>query len=173
MKTIPHLTPFEQAVRHNAREAMARYTSAADAARITRAVDLILAGDVTLLPNGEAEVRSQTGHGSYHVNGTCPCPDFATAEGGRCQHRYANALLTCAAATLEAAWYAIHENAQGVQSPGIAFVSHDGADWIFLPEGQAAGWHCDLPSIVLLGRVLVVEAQRAADGNLIARVCGY
>ena len=82
-----------QAVRHSALEAMARYDSAADTARITRAVDLILAGHVTLLPNGEADVRSQTGHGSYHVNGACQCPDFAKAEAGRCKHRYAKALL--------------------------------------------------------------------------------
>lgn len=173
METVAHLTPFEQAVRHSAREAMARYDSAADTARIGRAVDLILAGHVTLLPTGEADVRSQRGHGSYHVNGACQCPDFAKAEAGRCKHRYAKAILKRAHRILAAAWYATYEDAQGIQTPGVAFVSHDRGDWVFLPADRAEGWHGDFASLVLLGQILVVEAQRTADGNLVAKVCGY
>src|SRR5437762_3417376 len=113
MPTLPHITLFEQAVRHSACEAMARYDSAADLARIGRAVDLILAGHVTLLPNGEADVRSQSGHGSYHINGCCSCPDFAKAEAGRCKHRFSKAILKRAHRILASAWYATYEDAQG------------------------------------------------------------
>ena len=171
MTSLPHLTPFEQAVRHSAIEAMARYDSAADTARITRAVDLILAGHVTLLPNGEADVRSQTGHGSYHVNGACQCPDFARAEAGRCKHRYAKAILKRAHRLLAAAWYATYSPATGADMQGIAFAQ--GSDWLFIPEGQAAGWPCDLDALVLGGNVALADAQHAADGNLAAKVCGY
>jgi hypothetical protein len=152
MTSLPHLTPCEQAVRYAASEAATHYDSTADLARIGRAVDLILAGHVTLLPTGEADVRNQTGHGSYHVNGACQCPDFARAEAGRCKHRYAKAILKRPHRILAAAWYATHEDAQGLQVSGIAFVSRDGDDWLFLPADQVEGWHCDLASLVLLGQ---------------------
>src|SRR3989454_12153254 len=170
MPTLPQITPFEQAVRHSAREAMARYDSAADSTRIGRAMDLILAGHMTLLPTGEADVRSQRGHGSYHVNGACQCPDFAKAEAGRCKHRYAKALLKRAYRILAAAWYATYSPTLGAEQQGIAFAQ--GSDWMFIPEGQAAGWPCDLDALVLGGNVVLADAQHVADGNLAAKVCG-
>jgi len=170
METVTHFTPFEQAVRYSALEAMARYDNAADTARITRAVDLILAGHVTLLPTGEADVRSQTGHGSYHVNGACQCPDFARAEAGRCKHRYGKALLKRAHRILARAWYATYSPTRGAEQQGIAFAQ--GSDWLFIPEGQAAGWPCDHDVLVLGGNVVLADAQHAADGNLVAKGCG-
>ena len=171
MEIVAHLTPLEQAVRHSAIEAMARYDSAADSARIGRAVDLVLAGHVTLLPTGEADVRSQRGHGSYHVNGACQCPDFARAEAGRCKHRYAKALLRRAHRILASAWYATYSPTLGAEQQGIAFAQ--GSDWMFIPEGHTAGWPCDQNALVLGGNVALADAQRAADGNLAAKVCGY
>ena len=172
MTSLPHITPFEQTVRHSALEAMARYDSAADTARIGRAVDLILAGHVTLFPTGEADVRSHTGHGSYHVNGACTCPDFAKAEGGRCKHRFSKAILKRAHRILAHAWYATYSDEQGTEQQGIAFPSSEGVDWIFLPEHTLDAWPCDQDALVLGGNVALAEAQRAADGNLAAKVCG-
>src|SRR5712691_6505090 len=170
METVAHLAPFEQAVRDSAIEAMARDDSTADTARITRAVDLILAGHVTLLPNGEADVRSQRGHGSYHVNGACQCPDFARVEAGRCKHRYAKAILKRAHRILASAWYATYSPTTGAEMQGFAFAQ--GNDWLFIPEGQTTGWPCDLDALVLGGNVALADAQHAADGNLAAKVCG-
>ena len=170
MPTLPHITLFEQAVRHSAREAMARYDSAADTTRITRAVDLILAGHVTLLPSGEADVRSQRGHSSYHVNGCCTCPDFTKAEAGRCKHRFSKAILKRAHRILASAWYATYSPTRGAEQQGIAFAQ--GSDWMFIPEGQTAGWPCDQHELVLGGNVALADAQLAADGNLAAKVCG-
>jgi len=173
MPTLPHITPFEQAVRHSAREAMARYDSAADTARITRAVDLILAGHVTLLPTGEADVRSQRGHGSYHVNGACQCPDFAKAAASRCKHRFSTAILKRAHRILARAWYATYSDGTGTEHQGIAFPSRAGVDWVFLPENLLDAWPCDYDVLVLGGNVALADAQHAADSNLVAKVCGF
>src|SRR5262249_32642107 len=65
--------------------------------RILKAVQLVLAGDVTLLENGsKARVASQSnGTTDYFVvNGTCQCRDFTNAKGNApenffCKHRLA------------------------------------------------------------------------------------
>ena len=59
--------------------------------RVEKAVAIVLAGDVELLPDGHARVASQCqGSTVYHlVNGTCDCPDFARAPSSWCKHRIA------------------------------------------------------------------------------------
>jgi hypothetical protein len=49
--------------------------------RVEKAVAIVLAGDVELLPDGHARVASQCqGTTKYRiVNGTCDCPDFVRA----------------------------------------------------------------------------------------------
>ena len=79
--------------------------------RVDKAVQIVLAGDVELLPDGHARVASQCqGSTAYHlVNGTCDCPDFARAPSSWCKHRIAagiqrramQAVQTQAAVTLE------------------------------------------------------------------------
>lgn len=171
---VPQTSSFLQGISLAAAQASSRYRKAGDRARIAKAVTLILDGHVTLHADQTATVLSQTDASvTYHVTSACPCPDFARAEGGRCKHRYAKALLARVHRLLASAWYAFHEDAQGLQTPGIAVRCDGGDDWFFLPEDQREGWDAHLPSLVLLGRVLVVEAQRAADGNLVAKVCGY
>jgi hypothetical protein len=62
--------------------------------RVDKAVALVLNGDVELLPDGTAQVASQsTGTTAYHVvNGTCECKDFAKAPHGFCKHRLSAAI---------------------------------------------------------------------------------
>ena len=59
--------------------------------RIDKAVALVLAGDVTLMPDGTARVASQSnGSTMYHIaNGHCDCRDFERAPGQLCKHRLA------------------------------------------------------------------------------------
>jgi hypothetical protein len=55
--------------------------------RIDSAVRLVLLGEVTLLPDGTAQVGSCTDPAStYTVNGTCSCKDYAKAPGHLCKH---------------------------------------------------------------------------------------
>jgi len=58
--------------------------------RIERAVELVLAGAVELLPDNTAKVASRTTPGkTYVVNGHCDCADAPYAPDGFCQHRTA------------------------------------------------------------------------------------
>ncbi len=59
--------------------------------RIDAAVKIVLAGDVELLADGKAKVRSQSnGKVAYLVvNGECTCKDCAKAPGNWCKHRIA------------------------------------------------------------------------------------
>ena len=63
--------------------------------RVDKAVALVLGGDVELLPDGTAQVYSQSnGVVSYLViNGHCDCADSPRAPHGLCKHRLSVALL--------------------------------------------------------------------------------
>ena len=56
--------------------------------RVDKAVALVLAGDVELLPDGKAKVASQANGTTQYfvVNGTCECKDFPKAPSGWCKH---------------------------------------------------------------------------------------
>ena len=62
--------------------------------RVEKAVALVLAGDVELLPDGTAQVASQSnGTTAYHVaNGHCDCRDYEKAPHGFCKHRLSAAI---------------------------------------------------------------------------------
>jgi hypothetical protein len=62
--------------------------------RIDAAVKMALAGDVELLPEGQATVASQSdGATTYHIaNGECTCRDFPQAPSGFCKHRLSAAI---------------------------------------------------------------------------------
>ena len=172
MATVAQMAPTEQAVQYAASEAHARYTAQADSTRITKGLALILAGNVTLNSDGSADIRSQSGPDIYHVNGRCGCMDFARGT-ARCKHRYAKALFHRAHRILARAYYATYSDWRGEDFQGIAFPNTDGTDWLFLPESSGDVWHADKEEIVLGGNVALADAQHAADGNLIAKVCGY
>jgi len=86
----------QQAWRHAVDEvtdrAMAKLPHSAS--RIEKAVQIVLAGDVELLDNGTARVRSQSNGVSQYlvVNGHCECLDFEQAPQGMCKHRISAAM---------------------------------------------------------------------------------
>jgi hypothetical protein len=82
---------FRQAVAEVANNA--RTALPACEGRVDLAVKIVLAGDVDVLPDGTAEVASQSDAGLiFHVNGECECKDFPKAPQGWCKHRLALAL---------------------------------------------------------------------------------
>src|SRR6516165_5742160 len=62
--------------------------------RVDKAVALVLASDVELLPDGTAKVASQSnGTTAYHVvNGHCDCRDYEKAPHNFCKHRLSAAI---------------------------------------------------------------------------------
>jgi hypothetical protein len=101
---------FENPARAAWREAVAAIAVKAKATlpqcngRVESAVKIVLAGDVELLPDGKAQVASQS-HGEtvYHVvNGECTCKDFPKAPSGWCKHRIAAGLHKRASALARA-----------------------------------------------------------------------
>jgi|RhiMetStandDraft_8_1073273.scaffolds.fasta_scaffold70115_3 hypothetical protein len=55
--------------------------------RVDKAVALVLAGAVELLPDGTARVESLADPlTTYTVNGSCPCKDFERAPSQWCKH---------------------------------------------------------------------------------------
>jgi hypothetical protein len=83
--------------------AKAKQTLPDCAGRVEAAVKLALAGDVELLPEGKAQVASQSnGTTVYHVvNGACTCRDFPKAPSGWCKHRIAAGLYKRAQALVQ------------------------------------------------------------------------
>ena len=71
--------------------------------RVEKAVQIVLNGDVELLPDGKAKVASQSnGSTSYFiVNGTCDCKDFPKSPSGWCKHRLAYGLYKRASALVK------------------------------------------------------------------------
>src|ERR671931_1669332 len=91
---------FENPARQAWREAVAEIAAKAHEklpecnGRVDRAVQIVLAGDVELLPDGTAKVVSQSnGTTAYQVaNGACSCKDFAKAPHNLCKHRLSAAI---------------------------------------------------------------------------------
>jgi hypothetical protein len=85
---------FGNPARQAWREAVAQVADKARAklpecsGRIDRAVALVLAGDVEVLPDGTARVASQSnGTTAYQVvNGHCGCRDYEKAPHAFCKH---------------------------------------------------------------------------------------
>ena len=57
--------------------------------RVDKAIAIVLNGDIELLPDGTAQVASQSnGTTAYHVgNGHCDCRDYEKAPHNLCKHR--------------------------------------------------------------------------------------
>src|SRR5947209_5881697 len=85
---------FEHPARKAWREAVAEIAAKAKETlpechgRVDSAVKIVLAGDVELLPDGKAQVASQSnGTTAYFVvNGECQCKDFPKAPSSWCKH---------------------------------------------------------------------------------------
>ena len=115
----------------------------------------------------------------YTVNGHCDCPDVARAPEGRCKHRWAKCLVKRATAEVNAqqpqvpTYYASYYTADGVCFQGTAR-PRVGLGWIFHSAEEDFTLHCaDAQNLVLGGRVDILEAQRAADGDLVRKVCTH
>jgi hypothetical protein len=164
MDTVAQSSPLLQALRYSAHVAMARYPDAHDTSRIARGLALAEHGHVTLHADQTATVRSQSGHGTYRTNGTCTCPDYASAEGGRCKHRFAVSLLRHATRLLARARYAVYIGAQE-GSPcdirGMAFPRGDAMAIVFVPDDQATSWECTPAEVVLLCKVTALDPVTA------------
>src|SRR5215467_2021569 len=94
-KPLPE-TPARKAWRDAVSEIAekAKATLPACNGRVDKAVAIVLAGDVELLPDGTAKVASQSnGTTVYHVvNGHCDCRDFEKAPHQFCKHRLSAAI---------------------------------------------------------------------------------
>jgi hypothetical protein len=62
--------------------------------RVDKAVAIVLAGDVELLPDGTARVASQSNGTTQYVvcNGVCTCRDYEQAPHNLCKHRLSAAI---------------------------------------------------------------------------------
>src|SRR5499426_1662648 len=97
-KPLPE-TPARKAWREAVTEVAekAKATLPACNGRVDKAVALVLAGDVELLPDGKAKVASQSNGTTQYfvVNGECSCPDFTKAPSHWCKHvRFVHPKLT-------------------------------------------------------------------------------
>lgn len=108
--------------------------------RIEKAVALVLAGAVELLPDGTATVGSQRHGITYNVvDGHCVCPDAAKAPEGWCKHKIASAIARQAKARLSPQ-QRLQEGANLAQpaEPAPSVTSQGAASD---PEGQSGkGW---------------------------------
>jgi hypothetical protein len=100
----------QSAARQAWREAVSQVATKAKATlpeangRVEKAEQIVLNGDVELLPDGKAKIASQSnGQTTYHIaNGTCDCPDFPRAPHGQCKHTIARGIFLRATALVRA-----------------------------------------------------------------------
>lgn len=181
MQNVPDTTntvQFDTALRTLAAAARTRY--AGEAARLDRGLCLALNGHVTLHADGTASVRSGSdAEVVYTVNGHCDCPDASRAPEGRCKHRWAKCLVKRATqqkAEEQAAqkYYATYNTPDGLVLQGTAEWMPSEGGWLVIDEVTNYAYLTRRAhALVLGGRVDILEAQRAADGDLVHKVCGY
>jgi hypothetical protein len=172
-----HTVNFDAALRTLAAQARTRY--AGEQARIDRGLVLALNGGVTLKTDGVALVSSQRDAEVFYIvrDGQCDCPDFSRAPDGRCKHRFAvcltkRALQAVSCQPQPSTFYASYYGPDGTCTQGTA--QHvAGRGWLFVPEDGGDLFYASGQALVLGGRVDLLEAQRAADGDLVAKICGY
>ena len=153
---------FDTALRCAARKATARYVG--ESARIDRGLAIALNGGVTYSA-GYALVQSQADpEVTYAVNGGCDCPDAARAPEGRCNHRYAVALMRAATKLLAEAtaqrYHAQYTSPAGEQILGIATRDEHSRITLFVPEDGREPLFPAPEALVLLGLVCM---DRPAD----------
>jgi hypothetical protein len=123
--------------------------------RVEKAVALVLAGDVTLLPDGTARVGSGTAPlTTYTVDASCPCRDFVQAPQGLCKHKLAAVLA-----------YRLRELLPPAPDAG------EDAPWPEPPTGEPShtpdrtmghpeAHHGDAPSTVPAASVVLIQGRR-------------
>lgn len=168
---------FDQALLDAASRATAAYP--AERCRIQRGLQIAQADGVELYQDGSARVQSQAAPDArYYVNGSCSCLDAMRAPAGRCKHVYARWLYKAALAALKRhpgpdRWYATYYAPDGEAVPGIAEWRADKKCWLFTPEYGQEPLFPALQALSLGGHIPTEQAQRAKDGDLVRKVCGY
>lgn len=133
----------------------AKVTLPACHGRVNKAVQIVLAGDVEILPDGHARIASQCqGTTVYHiVNGTCDCPDFSRAPASWCKHRLAAGIQKRAM--------------QAVQTPALPEPAQEpAAAQPSLPEAPASA-NCH---VTIAGRQVQVTLRDTDETRLIERL---
>jgi hypothetical protein len=142
----PARQQFRQTVAAIADKARAKLPACTS--RIDSAVQLVLLGEVTLLPDGTATVGSCTDPTkTYTVNGSCTCQDFARAPGQLCKHRLA---------------YGIARRATELLPPPAPEVTPPAA----LPEA-ACSVNCHM---MVEGRQVQLTLRGSAEAEVLARL---
>src|SRR5215510_4525187 len=87
--------------------------------RVDSAVKIVLNGDVELLPDGKAQIASQSnGTTKYFVvNGECECKDYPKAPSHWCKHRIAAGLAKRASALTKAKLEQLASASNGTTQP--------------------------------------------------------
>ena len=87
--------------------------------RVDSAVKIVLNGDVELLPDGKAQIASQSnGTTKYFVvNGECECKDYAKAPSHWCKHRIAAGLAKRASALTKQRLEQVDAASNGTTTP--------------------------------------------------------
>jgi len=136
--------------------------------RVDKAVALVLAGDVELLPDGKAKVASQSNGPTQYfvVNGECICPDFTKAPSHWCKHRIAAGLAKRAYPLAKAKLGATTVSQNGHTEPQVTQVQPKAEPVLALPEAPAsANVH-----VTLAGRKVQVTLRDSDEQRLLARL---
>lgn len=152
----------------------------AEALRIRRGLGIAQMDGVVFV-GSEAFVASESHIGIfYRVNGHCTCCDAKNAPSGRCKHRWAKALLRKAQELVEQmaldpapgeTHYATYSTPWGELQYGLA--TWEVTKWRFVPNDGGEPVYPDASTLVLGANVALHAAQKAHDGDLVKKVCGY
>ncbi|HEY5865856.1 MAG TPA: hypothetical protein VI542_09980 [Candidatus Tectomicrobia bacterium] len=154
---------FEHTTRHAFRAAVDQVAARAKATlpecngRVEKAVAIVLAGDVELLPDGHARVASQCQGALVYriVNGTCDCPDFPRAPASWCKHRIAAGIQRRAMQAVQGA-----PTSSTASVPSAAAATHP------LPEAPASA-NCH---VITAGRQVQVTLRDTDEARLLSRL---
>ena len=162
----PARTAWRQAVAEIAEKAKATLPECNG--RVDKAVAIVLAGHVELLPDGKAKVASQSNGTTQYcvVNGTCECKDFAAAPSGWCQHRIAAGLAKRATPLAKAKREAATAPQNGHTELQATQVQPQAEPVSTLPEAPASvNVH-----VTLAGRTVQVTLRDSDEQRLLARL---
>ena len=138
--------------------------------RVDKAVAIVLAGDVELLPDGKAKVASQSNGTTVYfvVNGECQCKDFPTASSGWCKHRIAAGLHKRASALVTQKLAQLDGASNGTTQPPAepSQVQPQGEPAPALPEAPASA-NCH---ILMEGRQVHVTLRDTDETRLLSRL---